>query len=192
MALMPIPENLPCASYEDLENTPDGVTAEIIFGVLMMSPRSALPHARTLYRLGVSLGSVDTTTVDVVSGVTDGWVLVPEPELRLAGDALVPDMAGWRRSRLPRLQGNRATIIPDWVCEVLSPSTARRDFGDKATWYHQQGVRWYWVVDPRAQTIRSYERRAEGWAQTGLHAEHETASIPPFDSVPIQLGTLWE
>lgn len=192
MALLHIPENLPCASYEDLENTPDGVTAEIIFGVLLMSPRPALPHVRTLYRLGISLAPVDIPTSEFAGGGLDGWVLAPEPELRIDGDAVVPDMAGWRRSRLPRLQGNWATIIPDWVCEVLSPSTARRDFGEKATWYHQQGVRWYWVVDPRARTIRSYERTAEGWAPTGLHAEHETTSIPPFDSVTIQLGTLWE
>jgi Uma2 family endonuclease len=192
MALMHIPDNLPCASYEDLENTPDGVTAEIIFGVLMMSPRPGWPHTRALYRLGISLGPVDTTTVDVACGDTDGWVLAPEPELRIAGDAVVPDMAGWRRSRLLRVQGNWVTVVPDWVCEVLSPSTARRDFGEKATWYHQQGVRWYWVVDPRARAIRCHQRAPEGWLQTGFYSEHETTAIPPLDSVPIQLGTLWE
>src|SRR5689334_13485964 len=112
------------ATYEDLLAVPDHLVAELIHGVLHTYPRPALPHARAASRLGMDLGG----PFDRGRGGPGGWIILDEPELHLHGDVLVPDLAGWRRERVPEMPTAPAfELAPDWLCEVLSASTAAVD-----------------------------------------------------------------
>jgi Uma2 family endonuclease len=121
------PRSKPPATYEDLKRVPDNMVAEILDGELITTPRPASPHAHAASTIGIDVGgpfSRDTGG----SGGPGGWWILFEPELHLHGDVLVPDIAGWRRERMPRLPNVAAfELPPDWVCEVLSPRTARTD-----------------------------------------------------------------
>lgn len=71
-----------------------------------------------------------------------------EPEPRLKDDVLVPDLAAWRRERLPSApSGEYPAVAPDWVCEVLSPSTAKIDRTKKLVIYAREKVCHAWLVD---------------------------------------------
>ena len=84
-------------------------------------------------------------------GGPGGWILLDEPELHLHGDVLVPDLAGWRRERMPELPDAAAfELAPDWICEVLSPSTAASDRAEKMPIYARERVAHVWLVDPIA------------------------------------------
>ena len=112
------------ATYDDLRDVPDNYVAEMFDGELYASPRPALPHARAATVLGVELGG----PFDRGRNGPGGWVILDEPELHFGNDVLVPDLAGWRRGRLPELPADAfMTLAPDWVCEVLSPSTEAID-----------------------------------------------------------------
>ncbi len=114
------------ASYADLEALPETVVGELIAGELYVSPRPAVLHAVASSRLGALLSS----RFDIGDAGPGGWFILDEPELHLGGDAVVPDLAGWRRERLPALPRTAAfTLAPDWVCEVLSPSTETLERG---------------------------------------------------------------
>lgn len=104
------------ATYADLEHTPENMVAEIINGELFLSPRPAPRHANTASVLGSDInGRFHGPPPD------RGWWILFEPELHLSEDAYVPDIAGWRRERMPRLPDTAAfEIAPDWICEVLS------------------------------------------------------------------------
>ncbi len=124
-------EQLPrrAASSEDLEEVPPHHVGEILEGELYVSPRPSPLHARAAGRLFQALSAFDKPAG---GGDPGGWVILFEPELHLRGEALVPDVAGWRRERLPELPESGAlTLAPDWVCEVLSPATEVLDRGRK-------------------------------------------------------------
>ena len=124
------------ATYDDLRQVPAHLVAEILDGKLYVSPRPAPRHARSSSGLGVSLGPFDSGR-----GGPGGWYILDEPELHLAPDVVVPDLAGWRRERLPRLPNEAFfTLAPDWVCEVISPSTAAMDRVKKLTIYARESV----------------------------------------------------
>ena len=115
----PVPAKKP-ASYEDLLRVPDHLVAEILEGELFATPRPSVPHAHTAFRLSAALGA----PFDAGRGGPGGWVILFEPELHLHEDVVVPDLAGWRRDRLPVLpDAPFLALAPDWVCEIPSPST---------------------------------------------------------------------
>ena len=126
------------ASYEDLEEVPDTQVAELIEGDLVVSPRPASPHARSATVLGADLiGSFDGAPG--APSKPGGWWFLFEPELHLGGNVLVPDVAAWRRERMPVLPNTAAfRQAPDWVCEVVSPSTVAVDRGRKMTIYARE------------------------------------------------------
>src|SRR3954471_19359258 len=135
------------ATYADLEKVPENMVAELIDGDLYTSPRPAGPHADTSSVLGMLIGF----PYRLGRGGPGGWWIVDEPEVHLDIDVevLVPDLAGWRRERMPQIpKDHRFIIPPDWVCEVLSPSTARIDRGKKMRIYAEHGVPWMWILDP--------------------------------------------
>src|SRR6185503_17557356 len=116
------------ATYEDVLAAPRNRVAEILFGVLHSHPRPAAPHARAASVLGVRLGG----PFDLGEGGPGGWVILDEPEVHLGEHVLVPDLAGWRRERMPALpEAAYFELAPDWVCEVLSPGTQAIDRADK-------------------------------------------------------------
>src|SRR5437762_2790090 len=138
------------ATYEDLLRVPRHLIAEIIDGALVTQPRPASRHALAASVLGVELGA----PFHRGRGGPGGWILLDEPELHLHVDVLVPDLAGWRRERMPAVPDAPAfELAPDWVCEVLSPSTAAIDRAEKMPIYGRERVGHLWLIDPAARTL---------------------------------------
>jgi Uma2 family endonuclease len=175
------------ATYEDLLKVPDNLVAEIIQGELYTSPRPASPHARASSGLGARI----YTNFDDGGGGPGGWWILDEPELHLGPDVLVPDIAGWRRERMPVLPDTAAfELAPDWVCEVISPGTGRLDRMLKLPSYARAGVAYAWLVDPLQRFIDAFRLVDGQWALLGTYGD-EVARIEPFDAVEIPLATLW-
>src|SRR3989454_1768126 len=155
------------AIYADLLEVPEHLVAEIIDGELLTSPRPASPHALATSAIGSALFD----RFNGAPGGADrpgGWWILFEPELHLGQDVLVPDHAGWRRERMPLLPDVAAfPLAPDWVCEVISPSTARIDRGRKLRVYARKQVAHLWFVDPLARTIEVYRLEGGQWVVAG-------------------------
>ncbi|WP_224366640.1 Uma2 family endonuclease [Hyalangium versicolor] len=176
------------ATYADLEALPAGVVGEIIAGELYASPRPAVPHAFASSRLGVMLGG----PFDLGEGGPGGWLLLDEPELHLGQDVLVPDLAGWRRERLPVLpKGAAFNLAPDWACEVLSPSTSRLDRKVKVPVYAREGVGHLWLVDPEARTLEVLRLGEGRYVQLGVHEGAVRVRAAPFEALELDLARLW-
>ena len=123
------------ATYEDLLAVPEHLVAEILFGELVTHPRPAPRHAIA----SSALGGVLAPPFQFGSGGPGGWIFMGEPELHLGPHVAVPDLAAWRRERLPSLPETAwIGIAPDWICEVLSPSTQSYDRGEKRTIYAEE------------------------------------------------------
>lgn len=177
------------ATYEDLESLPPNVVGELIGGELYTSPRPRMVHARVTFRLGGTLSPFDR---DPSEGVPGGWVFAFEPELHLGRDVLVPDLAGWRRERLPELPDVAAMeLAPDWVCEMLSTSTERVDRTRKMAVYAREGVKHLWLVDPTPQTLEVYRLESGRWSLLGAHGGAGTVHAEPFEALALELGSLW-
>jgi len=177
------------ATYDDLREVPDHFVAEMFGGDLYASPRPALPHARAVSLLGgILIGPFDQGR-----NGPGGWLFLDEPELHFAADVVVPDIAAWRRARLPELPAAAyLTLAPDWVCEVLSPSAEKLDRGQKLRVYAREGVSHMWLIDPLRQTLEvlALDRRGQ-WAQRGVLEGSAVVRAEPFDAVEIELGALW-
>lgn len=176
------------ATYADLQAVPPTKIAEILDGTLYTQPRPASPHGHAASGLGFGLGP----PFQWGRGGPGGWVIIDEPELHLDEDVVVPDMAGWRRERMPQVPDAPAfTLAPDWVCEALSPSTAGRDRTIKLEIYRREGVRHLWYLDPRAKTLEVLELDGETYRLISTHAGDEHARAKPFDAIALELGLLW-
>jgi Uma2 family endonuclease len=176
------------ATYDDILAAPEHMIAEIIDGELVTQPRPAFPHARATTKIGSSLdGPFDSGKVG-----PGGWILLYEPELHLHGEVLVPDLAGWRRERMPEVPNVAASeLAPDWVCEVLSPSTAATDRVRKMRIYARERVAYAWLVEPIAQTLEAYRLEGERWVQVGAWVGDEKVRAEPFESFELELASLW-
>lgn len=142
------------ATYSDLEALPETVVGELIAGDLYVSPRPAARHVLVSSALGIELGPFQRGR-----GGPGGWWILDEPELHLRSDVLVPDLAGWRRERMPELpDGVAFNVVPDWVCEVLSPSTAKIDLEIKLPLYAAAGVEFAWLIEPVNRTLQVFRR----------------------------------
>lgn len=177
------------ATYEDVLAAPAGTVAELLFGVLYTNPRPAARHTRAASRLG---GELDGP-FDRGRGGPGGWILLDEPELHLGDDILVPDLAGWRRERMTRFPYDDAffTLRPDWVCEVLSPSTAKIDRSDKLAIYAREGVAHAWLLDPIARTLEVLRLENGRWTILGVHGDEAPVRAEPFDAIELSLPSLW-
>jgi Uma2 family endonuclease len=180
------------ATYDDLKNLPDNVVGEILGGELFVSPRPSSPHARAATGVGSDLfGAFDRPPGGAGPG---GWWILVEPELHFhGGDVLVPDLAGWRRERMPRMPDVPAfELAPDWVCEIVSPATSRIDRNRKQPIYAREKVAWLWIVDPLAHTIEVYHLEPDGaWKLLGNHGEEERVRLPPFDAIELEPNRWW-
>jgi Uma2 family endonuclease len=120
-------------------------------------------------------------------------VILFEPELHLSGEALIPDLAGWRRERLPELPDTAAlSLAPDWVCEVISPSTEALDRALKMGSYAREGVKHLWFVDPRPRLLEVYRLEQGRWSHLGAHLGDTRVRAEPFDALELNLSLLWE
>ncbi len=180
------------ARYDDLLALPEHLVGEIIGGELHTHPRPAPKHARAYSALTGTLWN----PYDNGTGGPGGWWILDAPELHLGDDVLVPDLAGWRRERMPCLPDTSwFELAPDWVCEILSPSTARTDRVLKMPRYAGAGVAHLWLIDPDLQTLEVYRldtaHDAPHWLLLDSLEGNATVSQPPFDAIEFPLSDLW-
>lgn len=175
------------ATYDDLLAVPDHLVAEILDGELIVSPRPAARHAVA----GSAIGSVVFDRFNGPPGRPEapgGWCVLFEPELHLDADVLVPDVAAWRRTRMPSVPDVAAfTLPPDWVCEVLSPRTASIDRSRKMPIYAREGVRHLWLVDPRVRTLEVYRLEAGKWVVVNTYAGDDPVLAEPFETLALDV-----
>ncbi|MBN1208354.1 MAG: Uma2 family endonuclease [Myxococcaceae bacterium] len=174
--------------YTFLGALPSNLVAEILDGERVDSPRPGM--VQTLVA-SVLLGSLVEPFMRRKGG-PGGWLLLGGPELHLDGEVLVPDLAGWRRERLPELPDvSVMTLAPDWVCEVLSQETLALDRGGKMLAYARAGVRHVWLVDPDLRTLEVYRFEDEAWSLLGVHEGARTVRAEPFEALALELSALW-
>ena len=179
----------PHATYADLLRAPDDRIAEIVDGELYTSPRPGGAHSRFTTVLTMDLGPAYDRRVNGPGG----WVFYFEPELHLGtDDVLVPDLAGWRRERLPQVPKSHIfPVAPDWICEVLSPSTRRLDLTKKLPVYAREGVSHAWLIDPLERTVEIRRLQNQQWLVIATYAGNDKFRAEPFELVEIDLPSIW-
>lgn len=176
------------ATYSDLEALPEGTKAHLIHGALVVPPRPSMSHQEVESALGEEL----RPPFHRGRGGPGGWLILVEPEVRVAGDALVPDLGGWRRERLPSVPtSGYATLSPDWSGEVLSPSTSAFDRGEKLDLYAAWKVGHAWLVDPASRTLETYRLEATRWVRIATWSGDTKVRAEPFEAFELDLGILW-
>ncbi len=177
------------ATYEDVLNAPPHMVAEVIGGELQLRSRPGKPHAAAATALSEELGPPFKRG----RGGPGGWVNLHEPEVHLGADILVPDLGGWRVERMPELVDDEPffALAPDWVCEVLSPRTAKYDRTDKMAIYAREHVRWAWLVDPLQRTLEALRNDNGLWTLLGTWRDEARIRVEPFDAIELELAVLW-
>jgi Uma2 family endonuclease len=177
------------ATYADIEALPPHKLGEIIGGELFVSPRPAPRHSLATSALGADLNGLFQRG----RGGPGGWWILDEPELHFRREVVVPDIAGWRRERMPTLPKEAYfSLAPDWLCETLSPSTAVLDRTRKLDVYRRERVPFVWLVDPIARTLEVLRLEGNAWLVAGNHGGDEKIRAAPFEAVEIDLAALWE
>jgi Uma2 family endonuclease len=185
----PLPRIEKPATYQDVLDAPAHMVAELINGALHLQPRPAARHGLAGSRLGIKIGG----PFDIGDGDgPGGWWIIDEPELHLGENVLVPDIAGWRRERMPEFPDTASiNLAPDWVCEVLSPGTRQFDLTEKRRLYGIEGVEYLWFVDPNARTLEAFANKSGDWMLVTALKDDDAVSVPPFDAIEFPLSALW-
>jgi Putative restriction endonuclease len=177
------------ATYDDLFALPTGLTGQIVFGMLHAHPRPALDHANAASALGAGLDGPFRRS----KGGPGGWIILDKPEIHVASDIVVPDLAGWRKARVAELpRTSFVTIAPDWVCEVLSPSTAAFDRGDKLNIYARDLIAHVWFIDPVARSLEVLALDGPTYRVHDVLSGNKLIRAIPFDAAELDLGALWD
>ena len=173
----------------DLEALPPGVKGEIIDGVMYTMTRPRGPHQHT----GLEIAADLRDPFSRGKGGPGGWWILPEPGIELPNTPeIAPDIAGWRRGRLPELPADAAIrVVPDWVCEILSPTTRRHNLLIKKPYYARIGVPHHWIVDSEAKTITAFRLENGRWLELGSWGDERDARIEPFDAIALDVAGWW-
>ncbi len=177
------------AGWEDILAAPEGMKAEVLGGELILHPRPRPRHGRAQSLLSGRIG----IPYDLGEGGPGGWWIVTEPDVVFGPhDVVSPDLAGWRRQRLPELPDDQPiALAPDWVCEVMSPSSTQRDRVLKADLYLRHGVPHYWLLDLAARSLEAYGAEAGRWVRLGAWLPGQRAAIPPFEQAELEVGNFF-
>src|SRR5262245_59470675 len=146
---------------------------ELLNGRIVMNPPSGWPQGE----VGLTIGSL--LSLHVRRGKL-GRTFGPDQGFELpSGDTVAPDVSWvsterWAASA-PHVPGKFLSVVPDLVVEVLSPSTASRDRGEKKAIYERNGVREHWLVDARARQVVSF--RSEGGRFDAARVDDEAAVL---------------
>lgn len=172
----------------DLEALPAHVKGEIIDGVMYTMTRPRARHQSVGARINADL----VNPFDRRRGGPGGWWILPEPGIELPNTPeIAPDLAAWRRERLPELPDGPLTVVPDWVCEVLSRTTRRHNLLIKKPYYARIGVPWHWIVDLEARAVTVLKLGGGAWTEVGTFGDDTEARLAPFDAVPIDVASWW-
>lgn len=180
------------ATWDDVAGLPEGTRSEIIAGEIVTAPRPSTRH-----------GHVHGGLVHLIGGPfgydeePGGWWILLEVDIELDRHELVePDLAGWRRQRVPVFPVEKPVrIVPDWICEILSPGNRAHDLVTKANLYLRHGVAFYWIIDPEEQTLEA--RALQGapsearWLVLGTWTAGDRARIAPFETIELDVGRLF-
>ncbi|MGE0789065.1 MAG: Uma2 family endonuclease [Sandaracinaceae bacterium] len=179
------------ATYDDLLALPEDVRAEVLAGQIVTTPAPLPKHARAQRSLARFVGGPFDD--DDGRGGPGGWWILVEVAIRLETHEIVrPDLAGWRRERLPDPADVRPIDVPpDWVCEILSPTTAGRDRVHKRRLYARHGIPHYWIVDVDARTVEAFALDGDRWVLLGTWEDGDTIAIPPFEAIELEIGRLF-
>lgn len=177
------------ATYADLLALPEDVRAEVVDGELITMPSPLPRHSRPQRALGSFIGRPYDD--DDGFGGPGGWWIFLEVDVELGQDVVRPDLAGWRREHLPEPDVRPIRIVPDWICEIVSPSNASHDRVKKRRIYAQHGVRHYWIVDPDARMLEALVLEGDHWVEVGSYDETSNPRIAPFEAVEIPMGRLF-
>jgi len=178
------------ATYEDLLTMPDDVRAEIVGGMIQVLPAPRPRHSNVQGSLRRFVGGPFHD--DDGFGGPGGWWIFVEVDIQLSRhDVVRPDLSGWRRERLPKPDARPVTVVPDWVCEIVSPTSGDRDRVAKRRLYAQSGVRHDWIVDPMVRTLEALELRGSEWVELGAWGDADTARIAPFEAIELPVGRLF-
>ena len=178
------------ATYDDLLALPEGTRAEVIAGGVLSPPAPLPEHGRVQGALWRRVGGPFDD--DDGRGGPGGWWILLEVDVRLGpNDVVRPDVCGWRRERLPSPWGVRPIdVVPDWICEVLSPSNEAHDRVTKRRLYAASGVAFYWLIDTHARTLEALRLVDGVWMDAGSFGDDDVARIPPFEAVALEIGRL--
>ena len=177
-------------TYEDILRLPPNLRGEIIFGELLASPRPSPAHQKAMAKMTSRL---DGKLGEASGGRKGEWLFLTEPELHLASHIVVPDIAAWRINRVSSDFYSKAwiSVIPDWVCEIQSPSTARIDRVTKRRVYLELKVPYYWLLDPIAKTLETMKFNGENWLSTGSFGGDDLVRVEPFLELEMDLSLFW-
>lgn len=175
------------ANWDDLLDVEEGYVGEIVDGELRVHPRPGAPHAETTSDLGGLL----TPPFRFGRGGPGGWVIVHEPRVAFGDEIRVPDLAGWHSERYQRPVQGPYSVVPDWICEVLSPGTAVTDRTEKLPLYAHCAVPFLWLVDPVGCSLEAYRLQADAYLLIVTARGNGQLRVPPFDAIELELGLLW-
>jgi Uma2 family endonuclease len=174
----------------DLDALPPGIVGEIIEGVLYTMTKPRMRHQRT----GLGIGADLRSPFDIGRGGPGGWWIVTEPGIELPNETkeISPDVAGWRKERMPEMPVDEPIlVVPDWTCEILSKTTRRHDQLVKLPYYAKVGVAYHWMVDIEARVLTAHRLESSDWCIIGTYSDETEARIPPFDAVPLNVASWW-
>ena len=138
----------------------------------------------SVIRIGARRGNDVQLTDSKVSGL--------HCEIRLDDRGYRPDLAGWRRERVPALPRQRPmTIRPDWICEIVSESNRSTDTIKKVRRYHQAGVPHYWILDEVARALTVHRHGPDGYVIALVAEAHELVRPEPFDAIEVKVASLF-
>jgi Uma2 family endonuclease len=180
------------ATYDDLLAVPENIVAELIDGELYASPRPRGPHSLAHSSLGMLLGS----PFQLGRNGPGGWWIIDEPEIhfgpRVDTQVAVPDLVGWRRERMPEIpEDHRFRVVPDWICEIASPSTAHLDRVVKMPLYARHGVAYAWIIDPEPRTLEVFRLDQGRWILLATYGREQRVNAEPFEAIELDLRYLW-
>lgn len=173
--------------WRDLERVPEGYIGEIVGGEIVVSPRPGAPHTMAASDLNTLLGS----PFRFGKGGPGGWIILHEPRIRFGDEARAPDIAAWRVERFVAPSQGPFLVAPDWICEVLSPGTARFARTKKMPLYAKHRVEYLWLLDPVVQTLEVYRLQGDSWGLLGSHGGDDNVRAQPFDAIELDLTMLW-
>ena len=177
------------ATRDDLDALPAHIKGEILNGVLYTMPRPRPWHQL----IGGTVYSGLAAPYGRGVGGPGGWWILPEPGIELLGsEEFAPDVAAWRKERMPELPIDETiSLVPDWLCEVHSPSTRKYDRTKKRDFYAHIGVPHLWLLDPLNQELTALQLVDGRWSELGVYIGDERVRVEPFPLVEFNLVELW-